>query len=103
MADICTVCGLPKDLCVCEQIAKESQQIVVKVVKKKFGKQYTVVEGIDTGEIDIKDVAKTLKNKLACGGTAKEGVIELQGNHLLKVQEELVRMGFAPETISIRQ
>ncbi len=103
MADICTVCGLPKDLCVCEQIARESQQIVVKIVKKKFGKQYTVVEGIDTGEIDIKDVAKTLKNKLACGGTSKGGVIELQGNHLLKVQEALVDLGFAPETISIRQ
>lgn len=102
MTDICNVCGLPKELCVCEQIAKESQKIVVKIVKKKFGKQYTMIEGIDTNEIDIKDVAKKLKNKFACGGTAKEGYIELQGNHLSKVQAALMEIGFAPETIEVK-
>jgi translation initiation factor 1 len=102
MADICNVCGLPKELCVCEQIARESQKITVKIVKKKFGKQYTVIEGIDTNEIDIKDVAKKLKNRLACGGTAKDGYIELQGNHLNKVQQGLIDLGFAPDTIQLR-
>lgn len=102
MSEICNVCGLPKELCVCEQIARESQKIVVKIVKKKFGKQYTMIEGIDTNEIDIKDVAKRLKNKFACGGTAKEGYIELQGNHLSKVQAALIEIGFAPETIDVR-
>lgn len=103
MAEICNICGLPKELCVCEQIAKESQKIIVKIVKKKFGKQYTMIDGIDTNEIDIKEVAKKLKNRLACGGTAKAGYIELQGNHLNKVQEYLIDLGFAPETIEIRQ
>ncbi|HIH31488.1 TPA: translation initiation factor [Candidatus Woesearchaeota archaeon] len=102
MTDICNVCGLPKELCVCEQIARESQTITVKIVKKKFGKQYTVIEGIDTNEIDIKDVAKKLKNRLACGGTAKDGYIELQGNHLNKVQQGLIDLGFAPDTIQLR-
>ncbi len=103
MANICNVCGLPKELCVCQQIARESQQILVKLVKKKFGKQYTMIEGIDTNEIDIKDVAKKLKNKFACGGTAKSGYIELQGNHLAKVQQALIDLGFAPETIQLRE
>lgn len=103
MANICNVCGLPKELCVCEQIAKDSQRIVVKIVKKKFGKQYTMIEGIDSNEIDIKDVAKKLKNKLACGGTAKGGYIELQGNHLTKVQEALIELGFAPETMALQK
>ena len=103
MSIVCNVCGLPKELCVCEQIARESQKIRVKLVKKKFGKQYTVIEGIDTNEIDIRDVAKKLKNKLACGGTAKDGYVELQGNHLSKVQEILVELGFAPDTIELRQ
>jgi len=102
MADICNVCGLPKELCVCEQIAKESQTVSVKMVKKKFGKQYTMIEGIDTNEIDIKEVAKKLKNKFACGGTAKEGYIELQGNHLSKIQEALIEIGFVPETIQVK-
>ncbi len=100
---VCNVCGLPKELCVCEQIAKESQQIVVKIVKKKFGKQYTLIEGIDTTDIDIRELSKDLKNKLACGGTAKNGYIELQGNHVLKVQEHLVQMGFPPETIQVKE
>lgn len=102
MTNICNVCGLPKELCVCEQIARESQKIIVRLVKKKFGKIFTMVEGIDTNEIDIKDVAKKLKNKFACGGTAKDGYIELQGNHLSKVQEALMEIGFAPETIDLK-
>ena len=102
MSEICNVCGLPKELCVCEQIARESQKIVVKIVKKKFGKQYTMIEGININEIDIKDVAKKLKNKFACGGTAKSGYIELQGNHLIKIAEVLMELGFAPETIEVK-
>ena len=46
MSEICTVCGLPKELCVCETIAKESQKIIVKIEKKKFGKKYTIITGI---------------------------------------------------------
>ena len=47
MGNICSRCGLPVDLCVCESIAKESQKIEIKTIKKKFGKLNTVVEGID--------------------------------------------------------
>ena len=103
MSKICTTCGLPEELCVCETIAKESQKIRIYIERKKFGKRYTIVEGIDTKEIDIKDIAKTLKSKLACGGTSKEGVIELQGEHVQKVMQSLVEMGFAPETIEITE
>ncbi|HLC99140.1 MAG TPA: translation initiation factor [Candidatus Nanoarchaeia archaeon] len=101
MSEVCQTCGLPKDLCVCESIAKERQRIVVKTEKRKFKKNYTVIEGIDEKEINIKDLTKTLKNKLACGGTVKEGKIELQGNHKQKVKPILVQMGFVPETIEV--
>ena len=99
MSDICEVCGLPQELCVCESIAKENQEIKIYIIKKKFGKKNTVIEGIDTKQIDLKDLSKQLKNHLACGGTAKEGKIELQGDHMNKVVEELVRRGFPKETI----
>jgi len=100
--NICNTCGLPKELCVCENIAKESQQITVMAVKKKFGKKNTVIEGIDTKQIDLKDLTKKLKNILACGGTSKEGKIELQGDHKLRVKEELIKLGFPPETIQVK-
>ncbi len=102
MGDVCTQCGLPSELCVCETIAKESQEIVVKTIKKKFNKVYTEITGIDDKEIDLKDVAKKLKSKFACGGTAKEKKIELQGDHKQKVKEFLIELGFLPETIKVR-
>jgi translation initiation factor 1 len=102
MSEICSRCGLPKELCVCETIAKEMQKISVYSEKKKFGKVYTVVAGIDDKNIDIKEITKKLKSKLACGGTYKDGKIELQGNHKANVREALIRIGFAPETIELR-
>lgn len=103
MSEVCINCGLPKELCVCETIAKERQAIIVRSVAKKFGKIYTQVVGIDTKEIDIKDLAKKLKNRLACGGTMKNSVIELQGDHRSRVREILVEAGFAPEAIQIER
>ena len=102
MAEVCPQCGLPKELCVCESIAKESQKIIVTTAKKKFGKIYTIIKGIDNKEIDLRDLAKSLKSKFACGGTAKEGNIELQGNHRDKVKNILVQMGFAQESIVVK-
>ena len=102
MSEICSTCGLPKELCVCESIAKESQKIIVKIEKRKFGKVYTIINGIDAKEIDMKDLIKKLKNSFACGGTAKEGYIELQGDHKSKVKPLLVSIGFAPETIEVK-
>ncbi len=102
MSEICATCGLPKELCVCETIAKEGQKIVIKTEKKKFGKVHTIIEGIDAKEIDMKDMTKQLKSKLACGGTIKGGKVELQGDHKQKVKDFLVQMGFAPQTIEMK-
>jgi len=100
MTDICKKCGLPTELCVCETIAKETQRIKISIAKRRFGKLTTVIEGIDEKEIDLKDLAKKLKSKFACGGTAKKGTIELQGDHKNTVKQELINLGFSPETIS---
>src|SRR3989338_2319543 len=102
MSEICPVCGFVKELCVCETIAKESQKISVYVERKKFNKNYTIVEGIDERVIGLKDLAKKLKSELACGGTIKDGKIELQGEHKQKVKNILVKYGFMPSSIEIR-
>ena len=99
MSDVCQTCGLPKELCVCESIAKESQKIKVYTIEKKFRKVYTVIEGVGDKQIHIKDLVKKLKNKLACGGAIVKDHIELQGNHMNKIMAVLVEAGFSPETI----
>ena len=101
MTNICPKCGLPRELCICETIAKEGQRIKIKTEKRKFGKLTTVIEGISHKEIDLKDLAKKLKSKFACGGTVKGDVIELQGDHKHNIKEELIKLGFAAETIDI--
>ncbi len=102
MSEVCQTCGLPKELCVCESIAKESQKIKVYTVEKKFGKVYTIIDGIGDKQISLKELTRKLKGKLACGGTVNNGSIELQGNHKQKVMNVLVEVGFSPETIEIR-
>lgn len=99
---VCVTCGLPKELCVCESIAKETQAITIELEKKKFGKVYTVISGLDEKEIDLDELAKKLKSKFACGGTIKDGRVELQGDHKMKVKDFLATIGFAPETIMVR-
>lgn len=96
--DICPKCGLPKQACVCEEIAKSEQRIQVSMVKRKFGKMTTIISGLEKG-MDIKKIARELKEELGCGGTVKDNVIELQGDHRRKIKPILVEMGFNEDSI----
>ncbi|MCX8204327.1 MAG: translation initiation factor [Candidatus Nezhaarchaeota archaeon] len=101
MSGTCPICGLPKDLCVCEAIAKEQQIIRVYVEKRKWNRDVTIIEGIDDKSLDLRGIAGKLKAACACGGTAKNGRIELQGDHRSKVKDFLVGLGFPAENISV--
>jgi len=90
--DICPNCGLPLQACVCKEMSKTEQQIEIKSEKKKFGKISTIVTGLK--DVDLKEIGRKLKEKLACGGTVKNNTIELQGDHKHKVRLALVEMGF---------
>jgi len=96
--EICPKCGLPEQACVCEQIVKSSQRIKVSTDRKRYGKIVTVVTGFDKG-IDVKKIAKSLKNELTCGGTFKNDLIELQGDHTKKIKAILVKLGFEEDSI----
>ena len=98
MDDICPKCGLPKNLCICEQIAKEQQKIKIRVDHRRFRKTVTLVSGLGK-DVDIEGLTKQLKKRLACGGTAKKGIIILQGDHLKKVKILLLAEGFKEELI----
>ena len=97
--EICPKCGLPLAACVCGEIAKTQQEITVSTEKRRFGKVNTMISGFDDG-VDIKDVAKKLKMKRACGGTVKNKVIELQGNHKGFIKPILVSEGFNEDQIN---
>ncbi|PSN96745.1 hypothetical protein B9Q06_00975 [Candidatus Marsarchaeota G2 archaeon ECH_B_2] len=89
-----------EDLGVWDSIVKEQQTITVRTERRRFGKDVTIIEGF-TDDIDIKSIASKLKASLACGGTAKNNYIELQGNHKDKVVPLLVGLGFNKEQIYV--
>jgi translation initiation factor 1 len=98
MSDICSKCGLPQDICACRTLEKETtKQLRVYATKKRFNKLVTIVEGLEEDEMG--KVGKELKSKLACGGTAKGGLLILQGDHLDKVVNYLVSLGYPREAI----
>ncbi|MGA1866279.1 MAG: stress response translation initiation inhibitor YciH [Thermoplasmatota archaeon] len=94
MGEICSVCGLPKELCACEDIAREQQDIRIATAKRRYGKVVTIISGIDPSDIDLDELARFLKNKCAAGGTVKDGIIELQGDHKKKATQALKEKGY---------
>ena len=91
--------GIPSGADVFKEIAKSEQNIKVKTEARRYGKLITIVSGFDK-TVDLKATAKSLKEGLACGGTVKDGTIELQGNHKKQVRPWLVKLGFPDDSIS---
>lgn len=60
----------------------------------------TVIEGISK-DMNPEELLKKLKKKLACGGTYKNGKLELQGDHREKVKKLLTELGFNQEQIEV--
>ncbi len=102
MAEICQVCGLPKDICVCSDISKDQQRIRVRLERRKWNKPATIIEGIDAKSVDVGKLATQLKGYCACGGTAKNNQIMLQGDHRDKTRDKLVQLGFASDNIEVQ-
>ena len=98
MNEVCNKCGLPKNLCVCVDISKESQKIRVRQFNRMFGKVVTSVTGLESKE-RAKELGKILKRKLACGGTVHDSEIVLQGKHAARVKQLLLEEGYSKELI----
>lgn len=76
--------------------------IEVYTSKRRYGKVITVVDNVSQ-EMDPEEIAKKLKKNLACGGTYKDGKIELQGDHLRKMEDLLVKLGFPENKVKIKK
>ena len=101
MAVICNTCGLPDVLCACGDLDKDSNHIIIRLETRRFKKKGTMIEGLDPKINNLEKVAKELISKYACGGTAKEGYIFLQGDHRETIKDTLVNLGFAADTIEL--
>jgi translation initiation factor 1 len=100
MADICSNCGLPLEICVCKVLDRETEnKIKVYTKKAKFDKYMTIVDGISPDEIGR--TARELKQRLACGGTVKDNTIELQGEHKMDAKKVLAKLGYKESNIDL--
>lgn len=63
-------------------------------VKGRRGGTVIVISGIPLSAPEIKELAGALKKKCGCGGTVKDGVIEIQGDHRDALSAELEARGF---------
>lgn len=62
--------------------------------KGRKGKGVTTIDGLALGPDELKVLARHLKQLCGSGGSIKQGIIEIQGDHLKIVQAELAKMGY---------
>ncbi len=74
--------------------ASEQKLYVSTDKKNRGGKEVTLVEGFIGNSEDLKELGKYLKSKCGVGGTSKNNVINIQGNHREKVMNLLSDMGY---------
>ena len=89
--------GQPVDACSCkQQIIPEGDGIarVRRESKGRGGKTVTTVTGVPLPPDQLKDLATTLKRRCGTGGALKDGVIEIQGDHVELLIGELTKQGF---------
>ena len=95
---LCPDCGEPADGCRCAAtpaVSRGSGRVRVgRETKGRRGKAVTVVSGLPLGAADLADLAKALKARCGAGGTVRDGVIEIQGDHRDTLVAELQARGY---------
>ncbi len=97
---MCPKCGKAAGDCVCgrkDQSTAPKGDGVVRLsrqTKGRKGKGVTLITGVPLEGAELKDLAKELKQKCGSGGTVKDGVIEIQGEHRDMLMEELKKRGY---------
>jgi translation initiation factor 1 len=62
--------------------------------KRRAGKSVTIASGFQLTAASLSDLAASLKKRCGAGGTAGDGEIEIQGDHVARVAAELERLGY---------
>ena len=93
----CPDCRQPVAECTCKQTAIPEGDGIARVrreSKGRGGKTVTTIIGVPLAEEPLKELAKALKQRCGTGGSLKEGVIEIQGDHVELLLAELIKKGF---------
>jgi translation initiation factor 1 len=94
---MCPVCGKPIADCTCKKQVRQRGDGAVRVQREskgRKGKTVTLVSGVPLGDEALRSLLSELKRQCGAGGTIKDGVIEIQGDHRAKVVEELKKRGY---------
>lgn len=98
---ICPGCRRPADQCACGPGATRKPpppNAPIRVARStagRGGKAVSVITGLPLDDAGLEALAKQLKQRCGTGGTVKDGVIEIQGEHRDTLVAELVKRGFA--------
>ena len=96
---VCATCGWPADDCKCSSRVEEKvpPKVVVKLRLEKAGrggKMVTILDGLPKNSDFLEGLGKELKKLLGTGGTAGDGLIELQGDHRATIRRILSERNF---------
>ena len=94
---MCPGCRQPAAQCQCKAAKPLTGDGVVRVAREtkgRGGKAVTVVRGVLLAEPELIKLGKDLKAACGSGGTVKDGVIEVQGDHVERVMEALGKRGY---------
>lgn len=99
---LCPDCGKPLADCACKAAAKakplgDGNVRVARESKGRGGKTVTLVRGLALDAVALAALGKQLRSACGSGGTVKDGVIEIQGDHCELVIENLKKLGFNPK------
>ena len=96
---MCPDCRHPVAACVCKAAAPvpagDGVARVWRETKGRGGKAVTLVKGLALDATGLAALGKQLKAACGSGGTVKDGVIEVQGDHCERVMEALKAKGFS--------
>ena len=93
---ICPYCDKPIKQCVCRKQKSSFGDGNVRVsreTKGRKGKGVTLIKGLDMNSDALASISKKLKVMCGSGGTVKSGVIEIQGDHIVRILDYLKKLG----------
>lgn len=94
----CPRCRRPVQTCVCHRAPSkpvgDGRVRVGRATKGRKGKGVTTVTGLPLGPDEVATLGKELRRLCGSGGTVKNGVIEIQGDHRDRLVALLVERGF---------